>query len=136
MTSTQIHGLFRTRSGREPAASTVVVKNVRMRSGLLVLLWALSAHAQDPVRDLLPEGDDSDPIGTGDTATLRDVPEPSNEPAPDPTLGPGLYHFNEQPNAYWIDKIKQKGFVYEQYATETARDHLRNPAPAVRRGSR
>lgn len=55
-----------------------------------MLALAGSAHAQDPVRDLLPEGEhDLDPIGTGDTASLRDVPAPaSNEPVEDPTLGP------------------------------------------------
>lgn len=63
-----------------------------MRSILLtMMLLAGIAHAQDPVRDLLPDGDDSDPIGTGDTASLRDVPEPSsNEPPEDPTLGPAV----------------------------------------------
>lgn len=75
----------------EPAAKRVVVKNVRMRTLILLLTCATVAHAQDPVRDLLPDGDDSDPIGTGDTASLRDVPEPSsNEPPEDPTLGPAV----------------------------------------------
>ena len=63
--------------------------NVRMRTSILLLATATVVHAQDPVRDLLPEGDDADPIGTGDTASLRDVRAPVRVEVPeDPTLGP------------------------------------------------
>ncbi len=58
---------------------------------LAVLLVArVAAQERDPVLDLLPEGEsDLDPIGVGDTSTLRDVAAPSrDEPPPDPTLGP------------------------------------------------
>ncbi|MEM9071199.1 MAG: vWA domain-containing protein [Myxococcota bacterium] len=63
-----------------------------MRGAILILLVSAVniafAQPRDPVRDLLPEGDsDLDPIGTGDTHTLRSVQAPT-PPPPDPTLGP------------------------------------------------
>ncbi|HJL04515.1 MAG TPA: hypothetical protein RMH85_08505 [Polyangiaceae bacterium LLY-WYZ-15_(1-7)] len=71
---------------------------------LLSTLLAAPAGAQAPddareqpsgvdeaMRTLLPEGDALDPIGTGDTASLRDVPAPPTPPEDDPhdpTRGP------------------------------------------------
>ncbi len=45
--------------------------------------------AERAISDLLPEGEhDLDPIGTGDTAPLANLPPPPGEPPDDPTLGP------------------------------------------------
>lgn len=43
---------------------------------------------EDPAAQLLPEGDDFDPIGTGDTASLRDVRAPEPPRADESHLGP------------------------------------------------
>jgi hypothetical protein len=46
---------------------------------------------------------------------------------PDTGLGPGLYHVNEQPHAYWVKKMAGKGFKLDEAATESARKHLDRP---------
>jgi SAM-dependent methyltransferase len=46
------------------------------------------------------------------------------EPAED--AGVGLYHVNEQPNSYWIDKMARHGFVLSEDATTAARIFLRS----------
>jgi SAM-dependent methyltransferase len=44
---------------------------------------------------------------------------------PVPEQGVGLYHFNEQPNQYWIDRMRQRGWVYDEVLTHEARDYLK-----------
>ena len=46
--------------------------------------------------------------------------------AAEPQVGapPGLYHVNEQPNSYWIDKMADNGFVLDNLLTKQARDHF------------
>lgn len=43
---------------------------------------------------------------------------------PDPQAGPGLYHYNEQPNEYWIDLFAGRGFELDQALTRDARAAL------------
>lgn len=47
--------------------------------------------------------------------------------AAEPTTGGGvgLYHFNEQPNSYWIALLAERGFRYETELTERCRETLR-----------
>jgi SAM-dependent methyltransferase len=40
---------------------------------------------------------------------------------PDPTIGPGLFHFNEQPHGYWIGLFGERGFEHDRSATGEAR---------------
>lgn len=40
---------------------------------------------------------------------------------PDPSVGLGLYHMNEQPNEYWIKLFEEQGYVYDKAATGEAR---------------
>jgi trans-aconitate methyltransferase len=40
---------------------------------------------------------------------------------PDQAIGPGMMHFNEQPNSYWIELFKQEGFIYDKALSEDAR---------------
>lgn len=40
---------------------------------------------------------------------------------PNPEIGPGLYHVNEQPNAYWIDKMTARGWAFDERSTSDAR---------------
>jgi SAM-dependent methyltransferase len=42
------------------------------------------------------------------------------EPKPDGDVG--LHHFNEQPNEYWIDLMRQEGFELDPKATSAARE--------------
>lgn len=42
----------------------------------------------------------------------------------DPTVGPGLYHYNEQPNPYWIRLFAGYGFELDRQSTEAARISL------------
>jgi hypothetical protein len=44
---------------------------------------------------------------------------------PVPEQGVGLYHFNEQPNQYWIDLMKQRGWRYDEPLTRDARAYLK-----------
>lgn len=44
---------------------------------------------------------------------------------PVPEQGVGLYHFNEQPNQYWIDLMKQRGWRYDEPLTREARAYLK-----------
>lgn len=46
---------------------------------------------------------------------------------PDPAIGPGLYHFNEQPNAYWIDLMRARGYRLDRDATDRVRAALAGP---------
>lgn len=43
---------------------------------------------------------------------------------PDPTAGPGLYHYNEQPNEYWVELFAQRGFELDDDLTADARGYL------------
>lgn len=43
---------------------------------------------------------------------------------PDREAGVGLYHFNEQPHAYWIALMQERGFRLDELATERARQYL------------
>lgn len=43
---------------------------------------------------------------------------------PDPSVGPGLHHVNERPNAYWIDKLASAGFVLDEALTGDARSRF------------
>jgi len=40
---------------------------------------------------------------------------------PDPAVGPGLHHVNEQPNEYWIALMEREGWRLDRDATESAR---------------
>ncbi|MFM7133628.1 MAG: class I SAM-dependent methyltransferase [Planctomycetota bacterium] len=40
---------------------------------------------------------------------------------PDPSVGPGLHHVNEQPNAYWIALMADEGFALDEAQTADAR---------------
>jgi len=42
--------------------------------------------------------------------------------AAEPDGMPGMHHFNEQPNAYWIDLIEKDGFVFDAEKTQNARE--------------
>lgn len=44
---------------------------------------------------------------------------------PDAGLGPGLFHVNEQPHAYWIRLFEERGHAFDRSATEEAREVLR-----------
>jgi 2-polyprenyl-3-methyl-5-hydroxy-6-metoxy-1,4-benzoquinol methylase len=44
---------------------------------------------------------------------------------PDPSAGVGLFHYNEQPNAYWINLMAERGFRYEPEITTRCRERLR-----------
>lgn len=46
---------------------------------------------------------------------------------PNPEIGPGLYHVNEQPNAYWIDLMRTRGYRLDADATAGARSALSTP---------
>lgn len=63
-----------------------------VRSLALLLTLSLTALAaaqsSDPAAELLPEGMPDDPIGTGDTHTLRDVPSEPEAPPIDPLRPP------------------------------------------------
>lgn len=40
---------------------------------------------------------------------------------PDPEVGPGLHHVNEQPNEYWIRLMADEGWRLDREATDAAR---------------
>lgn len=40
---------------------------------------------------------------------------------PDASIGPGLFHVNEQPNAYWIERMTAAGMRLDEAATSEAR---------------
>jgi 2-polyprenyl-3-methyl-5-hydroxy-6-metoxy-1,4-benzoquinol methylase len=40
---------------------------------------------------------------------------------PDPRVGPGLHHVNEQPNSYWIELMRARGWDLDAKLTESAR---------------
>ncbi|TIL46159.1 class I SAM-dependent methyltransferase [Mesorhizobium sp.] len=42
---------------------------------------------------------------------------------PDANIGPGLYHYNEQKNDYWIQKMARRGFEYSSTSV-LARDEF------------
>lgn len=44
---------------------------------------------------------------------------------PDTGAGPGMMHFNEQPNAYWIELFAHKGFALDMQLTLAAREFYR-----------
>jgi SAM-dependent methyltransferase len=46
---------------------------------------------------------------------------------PDTGIGPGLHHVNEQPNAYWVEKLAARGFRLDGAATADVRRHLDRP---------
>ena len=46
---------------------------------------------------------------------------------PNTGVGPGLYHVNEQPNAYWIAKLVGRGYRLDQPATDDLRRYLDRP---------
>ena len=73
-----------------PPASGHAVDLVRSFA-LLLMLWApavVGAQPADPARELLPEGMPDDPLGIGDTHTLRDVPTEPARPPIDPLRPP------------------------------------------------
>lgn len=41
---------------------------------------------------------------------------------PRPGVAPGLHHFNEQPNEYWIGLMRQEGFELDEQLTSAARE--------------
>lgn len=41
---------------------------------------------------------------------------------PDTAIGPGMMHYNEQPNKYWIELFQQEGFLFEEEITACARE--------------
>lgn len=43
---------------------------------------------------------------------------------PDANIGPGMMHFNEQPNNYWIQLFNEVGFSLDKEKTNHARDFL------------
>ncbi len=43
---------------------------------------------------------------------------------PDPDAGPGLYHYNEQPNEYWIELFANQGYELDDDLTSDARAAL------------
>lgn len=45
---------------------------------------------------------------------------------PDPSAGPGLYHLNEQPNAYWIALLSERGFMLDEKLTASVRERFTN----------
>jgi len=45
---------------------------------------------------------------------------------PDPNIGVGLYHFNEQPNSYWIRLFDECGYIYDETASEKASKYLKD----------
>lgn len=45
---------------------------------------------------------------------------------PDPTGGIGMFHYNEQPNSYWISLMAERGFRYEADLTARCRETLRH----------
>ena len=60
---------------------------------------------------------------------------------PNKDIGPGLYHVNEQPNEYWIEKMSTRGFALDADLTASARsrfaergviDYLAEPMVFVR----
>lgn len=44
--------------------------------------------------------------------------------AAEPNIGIGLYHFNEQPNDYWIALFKEDGFFFDHELTAAARSYM------------
>jgi 2-polyprenyl-3-methyl-5-hydroxy-6-metoxy-1,4-benzoquinol methylase len=50
---------------------------------------------------------------------------------PDPSVGVGLYHVNERPNAYWIALMDEAGFALDAEATASARRALSIPEVIV-----
>ncbi len=48
--------------------------------------------------------------------------------APDPESGPGLFHFNEQPQDYWIELMEGAGFSLDVAATGSVRRELDDPS--------
>ena len=40
---------------------------------------------------------------------------------PDKDIGPGLYHMNEQPNSYWVEKMRARGFEPDEVLMSSAR---------------
>jgi hypothetical protein len=47
---------------------------------------------------------------------------------PSPSGGLGLYHVNEQPNAYWVDLMRSFGYELDRSATDAARSRLATEA--------
>lgn len=43
---------------------------------------------------------------------------------PDPSVGPGLFHFNEQPRSYWIALFAEEGYDYNDKASGAAASYL------------
>jgi len=43
---------------------------------------------------------------------------------PNPVKGVGLHHVNERPNAYWIEKMRLKGWRLDEGATASARQQF------------
>lgn len=88
----EVGGAIRSQSGtwRPPPVSGHAVVPVRSLAMLLLLCVPALGLAQpdDPARELLPEGMPDDPIGTGDTHTLRDVPTEPEPPPIDPLQPP------------------------------------------------
>jgi SAM-dependent methyltransferase len=48
------------------------------------------------------------------------------EPSERTGQGPGLLHYNEQPNSYWIDLFAQHGWVLDEARTAQAREYLQS----------
>lgn len=40
---------------------------------------------------------------------------------PDPLMGPGLHHVNEQPNSYWLQLMAEQGWELDEKLTQSAR---------------
>ncbi len=64
-----------------------------------------ATHARTLVRTL---------CGGGDTIFMTAA-------EPDPEVGPGLHHVNEQPNSYWIALMSEEGFALDEALTVDAR---------------
>lgn len=47
---------------------------------------------------------------------------------PDPGIGPGLHHVNEQPNSYWIELMRAQGWDLDARLTEFARKKFQEDA--------
>jgi SAM-dependent methyltransferase len=43
---------------------------------------------------------------------------------PDFCVGPGLFHFNEKPRAYWIDLVADEGYEFNNEASDAAAEYL------------
>lgn len=114
---------------------------MRAMSVVFLLLGVSNAAAQEEVQLLFPGTDESDPIGTGDTGSLRDVPPPvPRVVVPDVVEGdvlsaiPGVREIDHRVNVQIADGLArvsiEQRFVHRGHDAAEVRYRVRVPEDA------